>query len=188
MLGSLTPLLALGGLGLVGIYSALFLHYGAKYPKTWWFTFIWFSGGGLLLLQLLFPRTQNLDLAGRYAAVPETSVPALAGLGLRFGVLYLSLLVIVYQLFVRRQLPRRGTALWVAVWLFCLGPIFASVFGSVPDPNYSLFLLPLLLSAFYVMPAPPYRWVVRQFKVLLQLFVLGSLSGCGRSARVGATA
>ncbi len=180
-MGSLVFIVQAGVLGLSLASVAFVLSSIASGRKTFLFvSLVWLMGLGPVVREIGAPRNLGItaDQAQLLASVSSTedSLWSWVSRLLTAMVILLCALGIAHGILKRNgRLPVAGLTLWLGLILFSAGPLVSSIMGTKPAFNYDLLLLPLALTAVYLLPTLSLPRFVRHAKLVLLVYMYGSL-------------
>jgi exopolysaccharide production protein ExoQ len=146
-----------------------------------WLALIWSLGLVPIAFAFLYPRVwQSHHSAER----EQLLLPLEAAVSLRQALLVLLMVLVLgalaegarYRWQAGQLFPRSGAALWAAGLAFCAGAVLSAVLGAVPRLRVALLLVPLLLTAVFLLPRVPLRWFARQVRQVLLVYAYASLA------------
>jgi O-antigen ligase len=169
-------LIVLSVLTTVACYAFLIAKAGSKRAKLLWIALLYFPVVGITIITLTSPRLQDADVESRYMAAQTVSgaVWQLAGRYTTLGLLLLSAMCMVLGFYRRRGAIPQGSALWMALMLYSGSVVLSSFFGAALSFHVGLLIVPIIFSAFWLLPIVDPTWVMGQLRNVLGLFVYAS--------------
>lgn len=152
---------------------------GNSWAYIVWWALVWVVGVTPIVMTLASTRVLDISDVESIASNTIASEGGLTHLlyqaivGLTLG---LGMVGLVMGMALRGAwLPRAGLGLWISAMAFAVGPLLSSYFGLQPTFSLTVFSLPILFTAVYLLPPVSLTWFVSQVKAVLLLYAYGSL-------------